>query len=58
VSFECKWNTFPSSTLGIIIFLVNWVLRSILETIRKVVAFYVTFVACWQQVLLGYLGKG
>jgi hypothetical protein len=23
VSFECKWNTFPSSTLGIIIFLVN-----------------------------------
>ena len=35
VSFECKWNTFPSSMLGIIIFLANWVLRRILETIRK-----------------------
>jgi len=34
-SFECKWNTFPSSMLGIIIVLANSVLRSILETIRK-----------------------
>jgi hypothetical protein len=52
VILECKWNTFSSSVVGIVIALANGELRRIFETRENEADHYVTRTAC-DSVLLG-----
>ena len=56
--FECQWNTFPSSVLRIMIAVANWVLGRVIETGEREAEHYVTSIASWQQIVLGWLDKG
>ena len=56
--FECQWNTFPSSVLRNRIAVANWVLGRVIETGEREAEPYVTRIASWQQIVLGWLDKG